>query len=77
MLLGAWAVLRAAETGKLRWLLLCAIFVGLGFNIKMLESYLSGTSSLSPSVKRGILREKLISAFTQNCDQTALNIICL
>src|SRR5713226_8677369 len=40
MLLGAWAVLRAAERGKLRWLLLCAIFVGLGFNIKMLEAYL-------------------------------------
>jgi len=40
ILLGAWAVLRAAETGKLRWLLLCAVFVGLGFNIKMLEAYL-------------------------------------
>src|SRR5579862_5290391 len=40
MLLGAWAVMRAAETGKLRWLLLSAVFVGLGFNIKMLEAYL-------------------------------------
>ncbi len=40
MLLGAWAVLQATETGKLRWLLLCAVFVGLGFNIKMLEAYL-------------------------------------
>ncbi len=40
MLLGAWAVLRAAQTGKLRWLLLCALFVGLGFNIKMFEAYL-------------------------------------
>src|SRR6266567_2929962 len=40
MLLGAWAVLRAAESGKLRWLLLCAVFAGLGFNIKMLEAYL-------------------------------------
>ncbi|HLW03072.1 MAG TPA: glycosyltransferase family 39 protein [Ktedonobacterales bacterium] len=40
LLLGAWAVMRAAETGKLRWLLLCAVFVGLGFNIKMLEAYL-------------------------------------
>src|SRR5215469_7521180 len=40
MLLGAWAVMRAAESGKLRWLLLCAVFVGLGFNIKMLEAYL-------------------------------------
>ncbi|HEX6776685.1 MAG TPA: glycosyltransferase family 39 protein, partial [Ktedonobacterales bacterium] len=40
MLLGAWAVMRAAETGRLRWLLLCAVFIGLGFNIKMLEAYL-------------------------------------
>jgi 4-amino-4-deoxy-L-arabinose transferase-like glycosyltransferase len=40
MLLGAWAVIRAAESGKFRWLLLCAVFVGLGFNIKMLEAYL-------------------------------------
>src|SRR6185437_7604266 len=40
LLLGAWAVLRAAETGRLRWLLLCAVAVGVGFNIKMLEAYL-------------------------------------
>jgi 4-amino-4-deoxy-L-arabinose transferase-like glycosyltransferase len=40
VLLGAWAVSRAVETGKLRWLLLCAVFVGLGFNIKMLQAYL-------------------------------------
>ncbi len=40
LLVGAWAVLRAAETGRLRWLLLCAAAVGIGFNIKMLEAYL-------------------------------------
>ncbi len=48
MLLGAWAVSRAVEqhasgasrTSGLRWLLLCAVLVGLGFNIKMLEAYL-------------------------------------
>src|ERR1700730_11777631 len=40
LLLGAWAVLRAAETGKLRWLLLSAFIVGIGFNIKALEAYL-------------------------------------
>jgi len=33
-------VLRAAETGRLRWLALCGTLVGLGFNIKMLEAYL-------------------------------------
>lgn len=40
MLLGAWAVIKAAETGKLRWLLVCAVTVGLGFNIKMAEAFL-------------------------------------
>jgi 4-amino-4-deoxy-L-arabinose transferase-like glycosyltransferase len=40
LLVGAWAVMRAAETGRLRWLLLSALMVGIGFNIKMLEAYL-------------------------------------
>lgn len=40
LLLAAWAVIHAAETGKLRWLLLSAAFVGIGFNIKMAEAYL-------------------------------------
>lgn len=39
-LLAAWAVSIAAERGKLRWLLLCAILVGIGFNIKMLQAYM-------------------------------------
>ena len=40
LLLGAWAVMRAAETGRFRRLLLSALFIGIGFNIKMLEAYL-------------------------------------
>jgi 4-amino-4-deoxy-L-arabinose transferase-like glycosyltransferase len=40
LLLGAWTVFRAAETGRLHWLLLSAAIVGIGFNIKMLEAYL-------------------------------------
>jgi 4-amino-4-deoxy-L-arabinose transferase-like glycosyltransferase len=40
VLLGAYAITRAVERGSLRWLLLAAILVGLGFNIKMLEAYL-------------------------------------
>lgn len=39
LLLAAWAILRAAETGRLRWLLVCAVLVGLGFNVKMLQAY--------------------------------------
>ncbi len=40
LLLGAWATMLAAETGRLRWLLLSATLVGLGFNVKMMEAYL-------------------------------------
>lgn len=39
-LLAAWAVIKAAETGKLRWLIACAFLVGVGFNIKMLQAFL-------------------------------------
>ncbi len=40
LLLAAWAFIRATETSKLRWLLLGAILVGMGFNIKMLQAFL-------------------------------------
>ena len=40
VLCAAWAVIVATERGSLRWLLLGATLVGLGFNIKMLEAYL-------------------------------------
>src|SRR5512147_1415046 len=40
LLLAAWAFIRATETGKLRWLLVGALTVGLGFNIKMLQAFL-------------------------------------
>ena len=40
LLLAAWAMIHAAESGKLRWLLLSGVFVGLGFNVKMSEAYL-------------------------------------
>ena len=40
LLLAAWAISIAIEKGKLRWLLLCAILVGIGFNIKMLQAYM-------------------------------------
>src|SRR5215208_2168985 len=40
VLLAAWAFILAAETGRLRWLLVGALVVGVGFNIKMLEAFL-------------------------------------
>lgn len=40
LLLAAGAFLEAAERGKLRFLLLGAVLVGIGFNIKMLQAFL-------------------------------------
>ena len=40
VLLAAWAFVFAAETGRLRWLLVGALMVGLGFNIKMLAAFM-------------------------------------
>lgn len=39
LLLSAWALLKATETGRLRWLLLSMALVGVGFNVKMLAAY--------------------------------------
>jgi 4-amino-4-deoxy-L-arabinose transferase-like glycosyltransferase len=40
LLLAACAFLKAADEGRLRWLLLGTFLVGLGFNIKMLQAFL-------------------------------------
>ncbi|NUM44564.1 MAG: glycosyltransferase family 39 protein [Anaerolineales bacterium] len=40
LLLAAWAFVRATETGRGRWVMLGALIVGLGFNIKMLQAFL-------------------------------------
>jgi 4-amino-4-deoxy-L-arabinose transferase-like glycosyltransferase len=40
LLLAAWAFIKAAETSRMRFLLLGGALVGIGFNIKMLEAFL-------------------------------------
>jgi 4-amino-4-deoxy-L-arabinose transferase-like glycosyltransferase len=40
LLLAAWAFIKATESGKLRWLMLGAALVGLGFNTKMMQAFL-------------------------------------
>lgn len=40
LLLAAVCAVKAAESGRLRWLLGAAALVGLGFNVKMLQAYL-------------------------------------
>ena len=36
----AWALVRALQSGRTRDVLLCGVFVGLAFNVKMLQAYL-------------------------------------
>ena len=38
VLLAAWAFMLAAESGRLRWVVVGGLLIGLGFNIKMLEA---------------------------------------
>src|SRR5207253_2332718 len=40
LVLGAGALLKALEAGRLRWVILAATFVGLAFNTKYLQAYL-------------------------------------
>ncbi|HEU4324624.1 MAG TPA: glycosyltransferase family 39 protein [Roseiflexaceae bacterium] len=40
LLLAAWAFIRATETSRLRFLILGAVVVGIGFNIKMMQAFL-------------------------------------
>ncbi len=40
LLLATWVFIKATETGKLRFLLLGAVLVGIGFNIKMMQAFL-------------------------------------
>jgi 4-amino-4-deoxy-L-arabinose transferase-like glycosyltransferase len=40
LLLAAWAFIKATDTGKLKWLILGGVLVGMGFNIKMMQAFL-------------------------------------
>ncbi|MDP4180872.1 MAG: glycosyltransferase family 39 protein [Bacillota bacterium] len=40
LLLACWALLAAAEKGKFKYLVLSMVFIGIGFNIKMLQAYM-------------------------------------
>lgn len=40
LMLATWFLFRSIESGKRRYLFLAAVFVGLGFNIKMLQAYM-------------------------------------
>ena len=40
LVLAAWAFMRALRAGRLRWLVVAALLVGLAFNTKFLQAYL-------------------------------------
>lgn len=68
LLLACYALTAAAEKGKLKYLLLAVLLVGIGFNIKMLQAYMVGPAlyityllSTSVSIKRRLLHLVLAS----------------
>lgn len=40
LLLAIWFLMKSIDTGKWRWLLVCGVLIGIGFNVKMLQAYL-------------------------------------
>ena len=58
----AWALVRALESGRTRHLALCGLFVGLAFNVKMLEAYLivPGLALAFLIAGRGRLRRRIV-----------------
>jgi 4-amino-4-deoxy-L-arabinose transferase-like glycosyltransferase len=61
MVLAAWALQRAVQSGRLGWLLGCAVFIGLGFNTKMFQGYivLPGFALVYLACASGGLRRRL------------------
>ncbi len=58
----AWALVRALESGRTRHLLLCGLFIGLAFNVKMLAAYLvvPGLALAFAIAGKGRLRRRLV-----------------
>ncbi|MGE5628774.1 MAG: glycosyltransferase family 39 protein [Solirubrobacterales bacterium] len=40
LLFACWALSIAAENGRLKWLIICMVLIGVGFNVKMLQAYM-------------------------------------
>ncbi|WP_010234178.1 glycosyltransferase family 39 protein [Clostridium arbusti] len=62
LLLACWTLSIAAEKGKIKYLILSMVFVGIGFNVKMLQAYLVGPAlyityllSTTISIKKRII----------------------
>jgi 4-amino-4-deoxy-L-arabinose transferase-like glycosyltransferase len=57
----AWALVRVLQSGRTRDMLLCGLFVGLAFNVKMLQAYLivPGLALALLVAGRGTIRRRL------------------
>jgi 4-amino-4-deoxy-L-arabinose transferase-like glycosyltransferase len=58
----AWALVRALQSGRTRDVLLCGLFVGLAFNVKMLQAYLivPGLALTLLIAGQGTIRRRLV-----------------
>src|SRR3984957_6654698 len=61
----AWALVRGLQSGRTRDVLLCGVFVGLAFNVKMLQAYLivPGLALTLLIAGQGTIRRRLAQLF--------------
>ena len=60
-LLAAWALIEAVKTGRVRWTVVCAVLLGLGFNLKMSEAFLPLPAfALFYAVRSGLGRAAIV-----------------
>jgi 4-amino-4-deoxy-L-arabinose transferase-like glycosyltransferase len=76
-LAAAWMLVRALETGRSGPLVLCAVFVGLAFNVKMLEAYLivPGLAAAFLVAGRGSVRRRLAQLTVAGGAMTAVSFV--
>ncbi len=73
----AWALVRALQSGRTRHLLLCGVFVGLAFNVKMLQAYLivPGLATAFLIAGRGGLRRRLSQLLAGGVSMFAVSFV--
>jgi 4-amino-4-deoxy-L-arabinose transferase-like glycosyltransferase len=73
----AWALVRALRSGRTREVLLCGVFVGLAFNVKMLQAYLivPGLALALLAAGQGTIRRRLAQLLAGGAGMFAVSFV--
>jgi 4-amino-4-deoxy-L-arabinose transferase-like glycosyltransferase len=73
----AWAIVRALQSGRTRHVLLCGAFVGLAFNVKMLQAYLvvPGLAAAFVVAGQGSLRRRAAQLLAGGASMLAVSFV--